>query len=429
MSKPSLTVILPTKREAANLEWLFTSLHEALDNRVDELDILVVDTPTDDGTEELCAQHGTRYIGDASLGFADALRRGFQESKHELVMTMDADGSHNPLYIRWMLREIQTCDLVICSRYVPRGGQEASAFRYLTSLLLNWWVGSVCSMPIRDLSGGFKMYRRELLQEIDLDSSGFEIQCEIAINAFGHGFRIHEIPFCYHPRLEGRSKAAVVKYGLAFLFGSLRLRRYRNSRQFCDYDDRAYRSRIPMQQWWQRARYQKMIGLLKPNGVTLDVGCGSGRIITGWPKVIGIDLNINILRYLRHEERCVIHADAQALPIANNCVDALFCCEVAEHLPADTALFDEIARVLKPGGRAIISTPDYGAPWWPSIEWVYERLLPPATEHEHLTRYKRATLEEALTSRGLEIVDSDRMAGSILFMLVEKPAVTSETTG
>ena len=295
--KHAVTILLPTKREAANLRWLCGALHEELDPHVRELEILVVDTPTGDGSEELCAELGARYVGDPTLGFADALRRGFQEATHDIIVTMDADGSHHPLYIRWMLYEIDDVDLVICSRYVGRGGQEATAFRYVTSLILNQWVGTVCSMPIRDLSGGFKMYRRSVLETINLDSTGFEIQCEIAINTYGNGFRLREIPFCYHPRLEGRSKAAVVKYGLAFLFGSMRLRRYRNSREFCDYDERAYKSRIPMQQWWQRTRYRKMIERMIPEGVTIDVGCGSGRIMLGWPKVIGIDVNKSVLRY------------------------------------------------------------------------------------------------------------------------------------
>lgn len=418
---PALTVLLPTKREAANLEWLFAALHEELDPVVRELEILVVDTPTGDGTEEICQRLGARYVGDPTLGFAAALRRGFQEATHDLVVTMDADGSHHPLYIRWMLRDIAHADLIICSRYVGRGGQEATAFRYLTSLILNKWVGTVCSMPIRDLSGGFKMYRKSVLQAINLDSSGFEIQCEIAINAYGHGFRLREIPFCYHPRLEGRSKAAVVKYGLAFLFGSLRLRRYRNSRAFCDYDERAYKSRIPMQQWWQRTRYQKMIDLMKPDGVTVDVGCGSGRIMIGWPKVIGLDININILRYLRQDDRRAVLADGCALPVQSASVDRLYCAEVAEHLEDAAPLWDELVRTLKPGGQLLVTTPNYGSAVWPLLERIYEALLPKAPDHAHLSRFTARALREALTSRGLRILKETTMANAILIVHAERP--------
>ena len=427
--KHAVTILLPTKREAANLRWLCGALHEELDPHVRELEILVVDTPTGDGSEELCAELGARYVGDPTLGFADALRRGFQEATHDIIVTMDADGSHHPLYIRWMLYEIDDVDLVICSRYVGRGGQEATAFRYVTSLILNQWVGTVCSMPIRDLSGGFKMYRRSVLETINLDSTGFEIQCEIAINTYGNGFRLREIPFCYHPRLEGRSKAAVVKYGLAFLFGSMRLRRYRNSRVFCDYDERAYKSRIPMQQWWQRTRYRKMIERMIPEGVTIDVGCGSGRIMLGWPKVIGIDVNKSVLRYLRQDERRAIEADGSKLPVLSESVDRLYCAEVVEHLQDPGPMLDELVRVMKPGAQLMITTPNYGSIIWPSLEWLYELLLPPATGHKHHTRYKAATLVEALSSRGLTLLHKTTMLNAILIMHFEKPGRSDSSDG
>ncbi len=224
---PSLTIVLPTKREAENLPWLFEQLATELRPEVKDLEILVLDVPTGDGTEAVCKKHGARYIGESKLGFAAALKRGFAEATHELIVTMDADGSHDPAYIRAMLRAISECDLVICSRYLPGGGQQATWFRCFTSWLLNRWVKTVCGLPIRDLSGGFKLYRKNIFREIQLSSSGFEIQCEIAVKAHAHGFRIHEIPFRYHPRREGRSKAAIIRYGLAFFFGSLRLRRYR----------------------------------------------------------------------------------------------------------------------------------------------------------------------------------------------------------
>ncbi len=417
--KPNLTILLPTMREAGNLEWLFTRLKEELTSVVNELEILVIDKPTADGTEELCKKHGARYVGE-NLGFADALKCGFKEAKHELITTMDADGSHDPSYIRWQLKEIRNCDLVICSRYVPRGGQETSWFRWFTSRVLNIWVGGVCSMPILDLSGGFKMYRKEIFDAINLESSGFEIQCEIAIKTYGHGFRIREIPFCYHPRKEGSSKAAIIRYGLAFLFGSLRLRRYRNSRAFCDYDERAFKSRWPFQRIWQRRRYEKIVRLLAPRGKCLDVGCGSSQLILGFNNITGLDSNPNIVRYLKNEDRDIIEASVEKMPVDDAAFEKVYCCEVLEHLEADTPADKEIVRVLKPGGRLLVTTPDYGGIGWPLIKAVYKLFLASPAGHDHRTRYDRKTIQEKFEAEGLQLIDSDRMFGAILFLLFEK---------
>lgn len=418
---PGLTIVLPTKREAENLPWLFGRLHAELDELVGELEILVVDTPTDDGTEEVCREHGARYLGDPAMGFADALRTGFREARHEVLVTMDADGSHDPRYIRWMLGEIASADLVICSRYVPRGGQEASAFRYLTSRVLNWWLGTLCSLPLQDLSGGFKMYRKAMFAEFELASAGFEIQCEIAAKAYGHGFRLREIPFCYHPRKEGHSKAAIIRYGLAFLFSSLRLRKYRNSIEFCDYDERAYHSRIPMQRVWQQTRYARMMGLLQPHGAALDLGCGSGRLIIAWPSVVGLDVNAKPLRYLANDDRRLVQSEAETLPFPDQTFDCLFCCEVVEHLPQESPVFQEIARVLKPGGKALLTTPNYGSMVWPAIERLYKIFAPSAYGHQHISRYDQPSLSARMADAGLECTATGKMFGAILLALFEKP--------
>lgn len=421
-TRPNLTVVLPTKREAANLPYLFTSLHAALDDVVDGLEILVVDTPTDDGSEAIVKARGGRYIGIPG-GFADALRTGFAAATHEWVVTMDADGSHDPTHIRWMLAHRDHADVVLSSRYVPRAGQSAAWFRCFTSRILNLWLGTLCSLPIKDFSGGFKLYRKRIFQDFEIQARAFEVQSEIAIKAYGAGYRLLELPFYYHPRLEGRSKAAIVRYGMAFLKSSLRLRSFRNSRAFCDYDERAYNSRIPIQRYWQRTRHARIIDLLPVQGACLDLGCGTDRLILGFPQVVGLEIAPNILRYLSQEERRLVQATAERLPFRSATFDQVYCNEVAEHLAADSPLFAELARVLKPGGKALITTPDYGHAWWPMLESVYEAMLGHNREgHGHPSRYTEATLRAALEAQGLRLVRHERIFGSLLAMLVEKPA-------
>lgn len=420
--KVTLTVLLPTKREAENLPALFRQLHEALDDMVADLEILVVDTPTADGTEAVCREHGARYVGDPTAGFAAALRRGFREAKNDYVLTMDADGSHDPLYIRWMLRYVGKADLIINSRYVPQAGQETSLFRYATSRILNWYLGAVCSLPISDLSGGFKLYRKDIFSHIDLMSNGFEIQCEITIKAYGHGYKVMEMPFCYHPRIAGRSKAAILKFGMAFLVRSLQLRRIRNSILYCDYYERAFRSRWPMQRYWHRVRYDTTLDMLKPDGPTLDVGCGTGRITMAFPRIVSMDTNESVMRYLAQHERPLVQASAMAMPFRDATFQTIYALEVIEHCPPKDTVFRELARVLKPGGRVLVITADYASFTWPKLYKFYQLVVRPHSDYLHQSQYDAPTVEKRMADQGLRLVETRRTFGCLLYMLFEKPA-------
>jgi dolichol-phosphate mannosyltransferase len=415
-----LSIILPVNADAENLRKFILKLKNTLIPKVKNLEVLIVDRFACDGIRVLADTHGCTYIVSSMSGFGDALIRGFEKAKYELIVTMDDDCSHDPLFVLWMVPEMENADMVIASRFVPRGGQEVGKFRSILSRSLNRWLAFICSMPLKDLSGGFKIYRKSMIGELDIQCSGFEIQSEITIKAYGHGYRIKEIPFFYRPRPGKRRQGDVLRYGWSFLASSLKLRTYRNSIEFCDYDERAFSSRIPMQQIWQQTRYARVISLQRPTGICLDIGCGTGRLIVQYPEIVGLDINFKVLRYLAHEPRKLVQSKADCLPFADGVFDTLFCCEAAEHLPQDCGLFSEISRILKPGGSAVITTPDYGTPIWPMIEWLYTLLVPHAYGHTHISKYNRDTLTQILAQHDLERVEWTRIFGSILIMRFKK---------
>jgi dolichol-phosphate mannosyltransferase len=212
-------VVLPTYDERDNLEPLVRAVRAALSRVAPDHTILVVDDSSPDGTGELAdqlAQHDSHVqvlhrprkegLGQAYLaGFELALLAGA-----ELILEMDADFSHDPSYLPQMIEAAREADLVLGSRYVPGGGtRNWGRLRSFVSRGGSWYARTVLSLPIRDLTGGFKCFRREVLEAVDLSrirSQGYAFQVELTYRALKLGFRVKEIPIVFTDRRVGQSK-------------------------------------------------------------------------------------------------------------------------------------------------------------------------------------------------------------------------------
>jgi dolichol-phosphate mannosyltransferase len=209
-------VILPTYDEAENLERIVGAVLEQLSPSGT---VLVVDDNSPDGTGEIADRlagsdgsvrvlHRTRKegLGPAYLaGFHLALDAGA-----ERIVEMDADFSHDPAYLPRLIGAAENADLVIGSRYVPGGGvTEWGQMRRFISRGGSAYARMVLDLPIRDLTGGFKCFRREVLEAIDLDTieaRGYAFQVETTYRAIRAGFRVVEIPIVFKDRRDGTSK-------------------------------------------------------------------------------------------------------------------------------------------------------------------------------------------------------------------------------
>jgi len=209
-------LVLPTYNEAANLELLVGA---TIPNLPSNARILVVDDDSPDGTggvaDELAAEHeavevlhrttkeglGPAYIA----GFRHALAAGAG-----LVLEMDSDFSHDPADLPRLIAASAEADLVIGSRYVPGGGiGDWSALRRGISRGGSAYARIVLGVGVRDLTGGFKCFRREVLEAIDLDSvesKGYAFQVELTYRAIRRGFRVTEVPILFADRRAGESK-------------------------------------------------------------------------------------------------------------------------------------------------------------------------------------------------------------------------------
>jgi dolichol-phosphate mannosyltransferase len=208
-------VVLPTYNEAENLPQIV----EAILSASDRIDILVVDDNSPDGTGQLAdalaekegrvhVLHRSRKegLGKAYLaGFGWALAHPYQ-----FVLEMDADFSHDPRHLPDLLKAAEQADLVLGSRYVAGGGTENWGLlrRFISrggSLYARWLLG----VRVRDLTGGFKCFRRTTLEQLDLDSvrsEGYSFQIELTYRALNLGLRVVEVPITFVDRRVGKSK-------------------------------------------------------------------------------------------------------------------------------------------------------------------------------------------------------------------------------
>jgi dolichol-phosphate mannosyltransferase len=208
-------VVVPTYNEAVNLPVIVPQIL-AQDPR---LDVLIVDDNSPDGTGQLADQmaagearvHVLHRPGKGGLG--KAYLAGFRwalERDYELVFEMDADFSHDPKFLADFLQAVEDADLVIGSRY--KTGVNVINWpisRLLLSLGANQYARWITGLPIMDSTGGFKCFRRKVLQAIDFErvrSNGYAFQIEMSFRAWKKGFRLVEIPIVFTDRIEGQSK-------------------------------------------------------------------------------------------------------------------------------------------------------------------------------------------------------------------------------
>jgi dolichol-phosphate mannosyltransferase len=214
------TIVLPTYNEAENLPKLVS----ALLSLPLELSVLVVDDHSPDGTGEIAEMLSGQYPArvfvlhrTGKLGLRSAYIEGFRKAFDrgaEVIVQMDADFSHDPAVLPEMASRIASCDVVIGSRYVKGGSLDERwpAWRKLLSAFGNFYARTILSFPLRDVTTGYRMWRREVLQSMPLDrirSNGYIFLVEMAYIAYRMGYKITEIPIHFADRRWGTSKMSL----------------------------------------------------------------------------------------------------------------------------------------------------------------------------------------------------------------------------
>ncbi|HEY8501253.1 MAG TPA: polyprenol monophosphomannose synthase, partial [Solirubrobacterales bacterium] len=209
-------LVLPTYNEAENLEQLVEAARAKLPPSAQ---VLVVDDGSPDGTgaiaERLAAAHDSVQVlhRPRKEGLGPAYIAGFRralEGGAGFVLEMDADFSHDPAYLPRLLEAARRADVVLGSRYVAGGGvSDWGPLRRAVSRGGSSYARRVLGVEVRDLTGGFKCFRREVLEAIDLDAistRGYAFQVEMTYRALRAGFEVVEVPILFRERRAGASK-------------------------------------------------------------------------------------------------------------------------------------------------------------------------------------------------------------------------------
>ncbi|MGH7924870.1 MAG: glycosyltransferase [Candidatus Binatus sp.] len=424
-----VSVILPVMNEAENLRVLIPRLVQALDRERLTHEIIVIDGPSSDGTRETAEALGARVVGERRRGFAGALETGIAQARGDYVLTLDADQSHDPEFFVKMWRARTHGDIVVASRYVLGAAAYHDFIRRSTSWFLNLALRRFLSVPVLDLSSGFRLYRRDVFANLELDATNFEVQEEIIVKAYAGGFRVVEVPFIYFPRGAGRSHAKLASFGWKIFRSSLPLWKLRHSLASADYAERAFNSLNPPKRYWHRRRHRITTLWAQGAGRVLDAGCGSSLNMQSLNHAIGMDSNYAKLRFLRRYEIPLVNASAVALPFKDASFDCVISSQVIEHTPYHESIFSEMRRVLRSGGTLILGTPDYGTIGWRTIEPIYRRLMPGQHGDEQTAHYTLARLREILARQGIAIVETAYIAGSEMMLRCRKVELENRAKG
>ncbi|MCM8792621.1 MAG: glycosyltransferase [Candidatus Omnitrophica bacterium] len=418
-----ISVVIPTLNEVETISSLIKDLRDVL-NKIDmDYEIICVDGGSSDGTVDLCQSLGIKVLFQKRHGYAEALLIGLFNSTGDWIITMDADLSHPPEFILEFLKYKEDADIIIASRYIKEGFSCASFLRNLMSRTICSLFRYGLSLPVKDITSGFRLYKKEVIKDLAVQSfisAEFEILIEIFIEVYRKGYSFKEIPFGYILRGKDRSHmlhkiSKLLRGYLSVFWKSLKIR---NSLKFADYDEHAYYSLNLLQRYWQRKRYRIITDFIKKNGLIVDLGCGSSRIIQSLPEAVAVDISLEKLRYIRKTNRFLINASLDNLPFKDKVFSYVICSEVIEHIRGE-GVFKEISRIIKPQGILIIGTPDYNSLIWKIIEFFYN-FLRQEYRNLHVNRYTYITLKRILVNYGFEIITQKYIFGSEFIIKAKK---------
>jgi SAM-dependent methyltransferase len=358
----------------------------------------------------------------AADGIGATLRRAFQQARGRFIITVDPDAAPPLAFVQDLWARRDDAEILIASRYVDGGRAQMTAGRRVGSRLLTTAFRRALSFGVSDVSSALRLYHTRAVNALPLQANGYDLLPEVLVRAYAAGWKVMEVPLVYVPNPDVRP-GAPRKLTTAYARTAFGLWKLRNSIAAADYDFRAHDSVIPLQRYWQRRRFAHITELIGGEGAVLDVGCGSSHIIGSLPRgSVALDILPNKLRFARRFGVPLVRGSGAALPFADSTFPCVLCSQVIEHVPMQPSFIDELCRVLKPGGRLVLGTPDYDRKEWVYTEKLYGFFAPGGYADEHISHYTRAGLLDDFARRGYTHEATRYILRGELILAFRKPA-------
>jgi SAM-dependent methyltransferase len=355
-------------------------------------------------------------------GFGHELRHAIGQARAPFVITVDPDFAGPMTFLADLWARRHDAEVIVASRYVEGSRVEMPLSRRVGSRLLNVAFRRGLSLGVNDGSSAIRLFRADVVKSLQLEAVDYDVLQETLVRAHAAGWRVLEIPMHYRPSANVASRAHLA-LARAYLRTFWALWKLRNSIAAADYDYRAHDSPIPLQRYWQRSRHRYITELITGEGPVLDVGCGSSRIIGALPAgSVAVDVLMNKLRFDRRYPAPRVRASGFTLPIADGQFPCVLCSQVIEHVPMVPSMIDELCRVLTPGGRLVLGTPDYDRWEWVWMEKAYGIAAPGGYADEHISHYTRRGLLETFERKGYGHEATRYILRGELILAFRKPA-------
>jgi glycosyltransferase involved in cell wall biosynthesis len=403
-----LSVVIPAYNETKTIREI---VRRVIAVPVDK-EILIIDDGSTDGTREILREldgkDGVRVIlQPQNQGKGAAVSVGFREARGDVVVVQDADLEYDPMEYPKLLAPIEQghADVVYGSRFLGGGARRVLYFwhtvgnRFLT-LASNMFT----NLNLTDMETCYKMFRREVVQSMTIESRRFGIEPEITAKVARRGYRIYEVPISYYGRTYEEGKKIGWKDAISALWTIVR-------HAFRETEDPRNVGHVTLVRMgklegynaWLADRFRAVLGQR-----VLEIGAGFGnmtRQFTGRELVVASDLDPVALEYLRsvfREDASVRVAsyrfpldEGQRAEIRALRIDTVVCLNVLEHIEDDRATLADLFAVLPPGGRLVLIVP------------ALQRLFGTLDEHlHHFRRYEKAELEDKVRAAGFALEDS-----------------------
>ncbi|HEX2832262.1 MAG TPA: glycosyltransferase [Thermoanaerobaculia bacterium] len=366
--RPTLSVIVPCYNERATVAELLRRVREV---PIDK-EIIVIDDQSKDGSRDVVAKLATEWpelrhlIQPVNQGKGAAIRRGIEEARGDIVLIQDADLEYDPSDYPRLVQPILDghADVVFGSRFEGYPRRVMLFWHRMGNTFLTFLSNATTNLDLTDMETCYKVFRREVIQSIKLNSNRFGIEPEITAKVARRGYRIFEVPISYYGRDYWEGKKINWKDGFSALWTILKYGLFNDAAS----EPRTYtqvrrRSRLKHYNAWVWSRLQPFVGQR-----VLEAGAGSGvmtRFLYGRDLIVAGDRETPYVDRLTNAfrrrpgitiERIDLESD-DVLALARYDLDTVTAINVLEHTTDDVAALRRAHRLLQPNGRVVIFVP------------------------------------------------------------------------